>query len=174
MTSGAEPEDVTLKSDKSPHIAGNIPAGSGGLTTKERFESEDINHGSAGWGIIRLFRDAQETPGLYSEPSSLKHSKHSRSGGKGAGDETTVFKDDECTTLCILAVPSYLTPSDFLGFVGEKTRNEVSHFRMIRSERSNRYMVLMRFRNGKKARQWRRDWNGRTFDDMGVSLEHDL
>lgn len=76
--------------------------------------------------------------------------------------------DDDCSILCILAVPSYLSPADFLGFVGEDTRNEVSHFRMIKTARANRYMVLMKFRSGKKAREWQREWNGKVFNSMEV------
>ena len=71
--------------------------------------------------------------------------------------------------MCIPAVPSYLTPSDFLGFVGEKTREEVSHFRMVMTGRMNRYLVLMKFRDGNTARRWRKEWDGKVFNSMEVS-----
>ena len=148
----------------------SMGADSSGLTTKARYEPCDSKEEEVGWGVIRLSRDAEETPGLYEEPPVSKNSKGNKHAVKRDSREIAAFKDEDCTTLCVLAVPSYLTPSDFLGFVGEKTRDEVSHFRMIRSERSNRYMVLMKFRNGKKARVWRREWNGRAFDDFGVRL----
>ena len=61
-----------------------------------------------------------------------------------------------------------MSPSDFLGFVGETTMDEVSHFRMIRTARANRYMVLMKFRSGKKAKEWQRVWNGKVFNSMEV------
>lgn len=80
--------------------------------------------------------------------------------------------DEDCSILCILAVPSYLSPADFLGFVGEETRDEVSHFRMIKTARANRYMVLMKFRNGKKAREWQREWNGKVFNSMEVCFHY--
>lgn len=80
--------------------------------------------------------------------------------------------DEECSILCILAVPSYLSPADFLGFVGEDTRDEVSHFRMIKTARANRYMVLMKFRNGKKAREWQKEWNGKVFNSMEPETCH--
>lgn len=124
-------------------------------------ETQDL-----GWGVIRLYRDAEDTRGLY-EPPPSKSASHGKNRSS-LGVEDAAFKDEDCTTLCILAVPSYLTPSDFLGFVGEKTREEVSHFRMVRTERGNRYMVLMKFRSGKRAREWRRDWNGKAFDGMEV------
>lgn len=77
-------------------------------------------------------------------------------------------EEEDCTTLCILAVPSYLSPSDFLGFVGEKTRDYVSHFRMIRTPRANRYMVLLKFRSGRRAKEWQKEWNGKVFNSMEV------
>jgi BRCA1-associated protein len=78
------------------------------------------------------------------------------------------LSDEDCSVLCILAVPSYLSPADFLGFVGEDTRDQVSHFRMIKTARANRYMVLMKFRDGKKAREWQKEWNGKVFNSMEV------
>lgn len=154
------------------NVANGISAGPRGLATKGRYEPCDPQREELGWGVVRLYRDSDETPGLYDEPSSPKNSRTGRRHLKKDNDEQPHFRDEDCTTLCILAVPSYLTPSDFLGFVGERTRDAVSHFRMIRTERGNRYMVLMKFRNGKRAREWRREWNGKAFDGMEVSLAH--
>lgn len=152
-------------------ITNGISAGPGGLATKGRYEPCDPQQEELGWGVVRLYRDAEETPGLYEDATSPKHARSGRGFVKTERKSGHPFHDEDCTTLCILAVPSYLTPSDFLGFVGEKTRDEVSHFRMIRTERSNRYMVLLKFRNGKKAREWRKEWNGKAFDGMEVNIE---
>lgn len=153
------------------HIANGIGAGSNGLATKGRYEPTSLEEDVLGWGIVRLYRDTEETPGLYEGVNAPRSSKNGRgfSGFGGMGEGPT-FRDEDCTTLCILAVPSYLTPSDFLGFVGERTREEVSHFRMIRTERVNRYMVLMKFRNGKKAREWRKEWDGKVFNSTEVRV----
>lgn len=148
-------------------IANSIVAGHGGLANKGRFEPLNHDEEDIGWGVIRLFRDAEQTPGLYDDAIPSKSKGYKGSTRKGDGEEAH-FRDEDCNTLCILAVPSYLTPSDFLGFVGEKTRDEVSHFRMVRTERGNRYMVLMKFRNGKRAKVWRKEWNGKPFDSMEV------
>ena len=152
------------------HITNGISAGPRGSSTKGRFEPLDSEQEELGWGVVRLWRDSEETPGLYHEPEHHEQSRHGRYASEKKQNTEMPFRDEDCTTLCILAVPSYLTPSDFLGFVGEKTRDEVSHIRMIRTERGNRYMVLMKFRNGKKAREWRREWNGKAFDSMEVSF----
>lgn len=158
----------------------------GGLRTKGRYIALDQQTSDSVWGIVHLYRDAQETPYLSVDeyPADLKgsaaarqpsdelggESRLVRQGGHGeAGVPPSVQPDEDCTTLCILAVPSYLSPSDFLGFVGEATLDDVSHFRMIRTARANRYMVLMKFRSGKKAREWQRVWNGKVFNSMEVS-----
>ncbi|KAI4249894.1 MAG: hypothetical protein LQ352_005500 [Teloschistes flavicans] len=151
------------------HITDDIIAGHGGLATKGRFEPISHNEENVGWGVVRLYRDADDTPGLYDDPASTK-SKNVRGSLRIGDGQEPRFRDEECTTLCILAVPSYLTPSDFLGFVGEKTRDEVRHFRMIRTEKGNRYMVLMKFRSGRRAREWRKEWNGKAFDSMEESF----
>ncbi|KAI4129349.1 MAG: hypothetical protein LQ347_003827 [Umbilicaria vellea] len=160
-------QKVNNKSSVAGHISNGISAGSGGLATKGRYEATEREDIELGWGIVHLYRDAEETPRLNQDLTSTRNSRNHKplSRRNDHADELS-FTDEDCTTLCVLAVPSYLTPSDFLGFVGETTRDDVSHFRMIRTERVNRYMVLMKFRNGRKAREWRKDWNGKAFNSM--------
>ncbi|EUC37519.1 hypothetical protein COCCADRAFT_85287 [Bipolaris zeicola 26-R-13] len=140
------------KSLKHPSHAPNP----GGLATKGKFIPSDLKDTEVGWGVVHLYRDGQETPGLYDEVDR--------------GDKT--FNEEDCTTLCILAVPSYMTPSDFLGFMGEQTREYVSHFRLIRTSRANKYMVLMKFREAKRAREWRKEWDGKPFNSMEPEYCH--
>ncbi|KAF2089457.1 zf-UBP-domain-containing protein [Saccharata proteae CBS 121410] len=135
-----------------PSLSAPRASNGSGLATKGRFVPSDPKNTEVGWGVVHLYRDAQETPGLYEDTSS--------SGG------SELFQEENCTTLCILAVPSYMTPSDLLGYVGEQTREDVSHFRLIRTGRANKYMVLMKFREAKKAKAWRHDWNGKLFNSM--------
>jgi BRCA1-associated protein len=149
---GTEIARPRAKSLKHPAHAPNT----GGLATKGKFIPSDLKDTEVGWGVVHLYRDGQETPGLYDEVD-------------GASKD---FNEGDCTTLCILAVPSYMTPSDFLGFVGEQTREDVSHFRLIRTSRANKYMVLMKFREAKKAREWRKESDGKAFNSMEVRLSY--
>lgn len=138
---------------------------SGGAATRGRFIPSDPKNTDVGWGVVHLYRDAQETPGLYDDTASS-------AGSDGETVKAKSFNENDCTTLCILAVPSYMTPSDLLGFVGEQTREDVSHFRLIRTGRANKYMVLMKFREAQKAKTWRNNWNGRPFNSMESEYCH--
>lgn len=144
-----------------------------GQHMKGRYEPSQGLEGADGWGIVHLYRDSEETPGLYKD-SAYKSSDVWSDAARNlsVGKPYPPPKDEDCTTLCILAVPSYMTPSDFLSWVGEVTRSEVSHFRMVRTSRANRYMVLMKFQNGKKAREWQHEWNGKVFNTMEPETCH--
>ncbi|KAK5070800.1 hypothetical protein LTR51_006812 [Lithohypha guttulata] len=128
-------------------------------------------------GIVHLYRDVEETPGLYRKsdritPSELWHGSAPAKARPPASYSSHPPKDEDCTMLAILAVPSYMTPRDFLAFVGPDTRNAVSHFRMVRTSRVNRYMVLMKFKDGRFARQWQSDWNTKLFNTMEPETCH--
>ncbi|KAK5079829.1 hypothetical protein LTR70_008896 [Exophiala xenobiotica] len=128
-------------------------------------------------GIVHLYRDADETPGLYQNtdriPSTHLWDGSATARARSTGSQhTKPPKHEDCTILSILAVPSYMTPKDFLAYVGKDTRNAVSHFRMIRTSRLNRYMVLIKFKDGRFARQWQHDWNGKVFNSMEPETCH--
>ncbi|KAI0477712.1 glycerol-3-phosphate acyltransferase [Xylariaceae sp. FL0804] len=106
-----------------------------------------------GWGIVHLYREEEASPELF---TSLQ----------AEPDQEEEGRQPDCTTVCIPAVPSYLSPSDFLGFMGEKWRDQVSHYRMVMTGRLNRYLVLMKFRDGKMAKLFRREFDGRVFNVM--------
>ena len=144
--------------------AARVPPGS--LATKGTYVPLNPKNTEIGWGVVHLYRDNKETPGLYNDQDSSAGSESEH--GDNATD-TVKFDDEACTILCILAVPSYMTPSDLLGFLGEQARNDVSHFRLIRTGKSNKYMVLMKFREAYEAKRWRKEWNGKLFNSMDVS-----
>lgn len=103
------------------------------------------------YGIIHLYRDLS---------------------GLGDADLTSIGRrpgsPEEENTLAILAVPSYMTANDFMGFVGEAQKDQVSHFRMIRTEAANRYMVLLKFRTNEAAKVFHSTFNGKAFNSMEV------
>ncbi|KAF8477071.1 BRCA1-associated protein 2-domain-containing protein [Kalaharituber pfeilii] len=150
---------------------------------KARFVALNNKSTEFGYGVVHLYRDGHETEGLYPLPeahattggSSNSHAKppvtssslSNTIDAKQQPQSQSPNADDEpLRTVAILAVPSYMTASDFMGFVGEKTRENVSHFRMIKTGKVNRYMVLMRFRQADAAREFVRLFNGKVFNSM--------
>ena len=84
----------------------------------------------------------------------------------------SAFSDRLNDVVAFLAVPSYMTASDFLGFVGEGARSDVSHFRMIRTKAPNRYMVLLKFYDAAKVKKFLEIFNGKSFNSMDAETCH--
>lgn len=143
-------ESIDMASSREKSSAGG---GGGGLHTKAVYLPSDPKTTEVGWGVVHLYRDAEESALLEKTATVRK---------QDVGRDVD-FKEDDCTTLCILAVPSWMMPSDLLGFVGDEAREDVTHFRLIRTGRANKYLVLMKFRSAKKAKDWQKLYNGRLF-----------
>jgi BRCA1-associated protein len=126
------------------------PLTTGSAASKARFICLGGKNTEFGYGVVHLYRDEHETLGLTE------------------AEQTKELDNEALTTVAILAVPSYMTPSDFVGFVGEGTRDAVSHIRMIRTGKANRYMVLMKFRDKDDARIFVKEFNGKVFNSMEV------
>jgi len=139
---------------------GHAKSSVNGLHTKALYVPSDLKTTDVGYGVVHLYRDIEETASLVDDEAFTRRSMDK--ARRPARDERE-FDPSECTTLCILAVPSWMMPSDLLGFVGDQAREEVSHFRLIRTGRANKYMVLLKFRSAKKAREWQKANNGRLF-----------
>lgn len=139
----------------------DMPPPDAARVTKAEFRALRTGGTDVGWGVVRLYRDGEESDETAQRVDGV---------AEGGGDAQEREGKPDYTTLCIPAVPSYLTPSDFLGFVGEGTRAAVSHFRMVMTGRMNRYLVLMKFRDGEVARRWRVQWDGRVFNSVEVGL----
>ena len=133
-----------------------------GLHTKAVYKPSELELKTTdvGYGVVHLYRDSEESLLLGDDEVFARRSLDRLPRPSSKEDN---FTPDDCSTLCILAVPSWMMPSDLLGFVGDQAREEVSHFRLIRTGRTNKYMVLMKFRSAKKARDWQKANNGRLF-----------
>lgn len=136
-----------------------VKSGTNALHTKALYIPSDPKTTDVGWGVVHLYRDSEESTIEESQGAHVAF----QNLHKARQHADIAFNPDDCATLCILAVPSWMMPSDLLGFVGDEARENVSHFRLIRTERTNKYMVLMRFRSSQKAKDWQRINNGRLF-----------
>lgn len=128
-----------------------------------------------GYGVIRLYREDTEIDQYPSSSSQLDNNKNQtkkklQKSSNKAEEKTESTKPQEDnsknTTLAILAVPSYLTPYDFIGFIGSNARDNISHFRMVRTAQPNRYMVLLKFRTAESAAKFHEEYNGHLFNSM--------
>lgn len=111
--------------------------------------SEPLRAKFVGYGVVRL----------YKQYDSSKES-----------EEIEVESDD--TTVAIVAVPNYFSATDLLVFLGESVTKNVSHFRLIKSDNPNRFMVLMKFRTNESARTFQECFNGKFFNSMESETCH--
>ncbi|KAI9440541.1 BRCA1-associated protein 2-domain-containing protein [Lactarius indigo] len=71
----------------------------------------------------------------------------------------------------VLAVPSWMTPSDFLAFVAP-AQEDMSHLRMVRDTAPNRSIALIKFRKPESALEFAEAYNGKTFNSMNAETCH--
>ncbi|KAJ3372824.1 hypothetical protein GGF31_001361 [Allomyces arbusculus] len=114
-------------------------------TPRGRFEPTHQGTAQIACGILHLYRESPPP-----SPSSPRPTH-------------TVIHTASTNLLCILAVPMYMTPADFLTWLGPIHTAHISHLRMIRDHLPHRYMVLARFRDAAGARACFTERNGRAF-----------
>ncbi|KAJ4150169.1 hypothetical protein LMH87_010932 [Akanthomyces muscarius] len=133
-----------------------------GTATKAACVRLNTHHTNVGWGVVHFYRDEHE-----STASRLTEAEQ-QLGATAVG----VDDDEDCSTLCIPAVPAYMTPGDLWGFIGERWREDISHCRMVMTSKMNRYLVLLKFRHGKVAREWKKMFDGTVFNTMEPQVCH--
>ncbi|KAI0741537.1 zf-UBP-domain-containing protein [Daedaleopsis nitida] len=124
-------------------------------------------------GVVHIFRDYPTGSG---EPSKNPSTNASTAGNAPAHPAETdgpsdanVESDD--VTLAVLAVPSWMTPSDFLTFVAPAA-DGIAHLRMIRDSAPNRSIVVMKFREPANAAEFTEVYNGKQFNSMEPETCH--
>lgn len=147
-------------------------------------------------GILRLYRDTNEIttgeittttkPEVGATTTTTSYSAALSAGKTDASAQpvvateaaagthehgTQIIQPDQGTSVCVLAVPSYLSPGDFLSFVGP-VRSNVSHFRIIRDSVPNRFMVLMKFRTKEATAEFYTRYNGKPFSSLEPEICH--
>ncbi|KAG6045684.1 hypothetical protein E4U33_001284, partial [Claviceps sp. LM78 group G4] len=129
--------------------------GGAGTATKAELVTLESKATEVGWGIVHFYRESEEE-------------QRAVVGGaeKYTQEQDMASSLEECKTLCIPAVPAYMSPSDFLGFVGDGWREELSHCRLVMTSRMNRYLALLNFRESSVARKWKREFDGKVFNSV--------
>ncbi|KAK6204352.1 BRCA1-associated protein 2-domain-containing protein [Scheffersomyces amazonensis] len=130
---------------------------------------EPLKAKSLGKGIIRLYRELEDEEG---DISSLQ-----------LGDNPVDVIPGDDTMVAIVAVPTYFTATDLLGFIGESYMKDISHIRILKSDKPNRFLVLIKFNGIVRAAEFHHIFNGKAFNSMepetchvlyvkGVQIEH--
>lgn len=132
-------------------------AGSG-TATKAKYIPIEPKNTELGWGVVHFYREDEQTQSL----------RLPQPGNELAA--SAVESQEDCSTLCIPAVPAYMSPGDFMGFVGERWHTVISHCRLVMTSKMNRYLVLLKFRDNKSAKEWKRQFDGKVFNTMEVRM----
>ncbi|OMJ21105.1 RING finger protein ETP1-like protein [Smittium culicis] len=73
--------------------------------------------------------------------------------------------------ISVLAVPAYMTPSDFVSYAGI-FRKKISQFRVIRNSSINNYMVIIKFKFSEDAKNFYNYFNGKSFSPLEPETCH--
>ncbi|KAH9066668.1 hypothetical protein EDB87DRAFT_1671970 [Lactarius vividus] len=102
-------------------------------------------------GVVHVFRDAERQKLAEAEE------------GTSTPDASRIMlenADSDGYMVGVLAVPSWMTPSDFLAFVAP-AQEDMSHLRMVRDTAPNRSIALIKFRKPESALEFAEAYNGR-------------
>ncbi|BFZ57141.1 hypothetical protein PYCC9005_004191 [Savitreella phatthalungensis] len=119
-----------------------------GVYQPDQSESVDL-----GAGVVHLYKEGEqsETTGCIKDGADdLIRAQH---------------------VVAILAVPSYMTTADLLGFFGGYVSG-MANIRLVRTAKLNRFMGLIRFRRAKDAKAFRNDYNGKAFNSIDAETCH--
>lgn len=116
--------------------------------------AEPIKAKFLGQGIVRLYREFDDD----SELEDINEDEESHN------ESQEVSGDD--TMLSIVSIPTYFTATDILGFIGESFIESITHIRIIKSERANRFLVLLKFNDILKTAEFQYKFDGKPFNSM--------
>ncbi|CEP19761.1 hypothetical protein [Parasitella parasitica] len=117
---------------------------------------------SLGYGVLYLYRDL-----LPLTEEELPDTKLAKDQSLNISSS----EQGEDTTLCILAVPSYMTVKDFTDFLGS-ANSLIEHYRFIRDFSLNKYTALLRFKDRQSALACYQKFNGRRFNMTEPEISH--
>ncbi|KAJ2520859.1 hypothetical protein GGI11_002177 [Coemansia sp. RSA 2049] len=107
-------------------------------------------------GVLRLYRCGK-----------VHSAQRDGMRGTSSAEEET----NGSAVLAVLAVPGYMTPTDFLSFTGS-FETTIEHVRAIRDDSPNHYMMVLRFRDRASATDFYAYFNGKTFSPLEPEVCH--
>ncbi|KAI0077709.1 zf-UBP-domain-containing protein [Panus rudis PR-1116 ss-1] len=125
-------------------------------------------------GIVHIYREA---PNSYAQAASASAKPTPSTTApipipnKNDSSSAEAATKSEGVLMGVLAVPSWMTPSDFLTFVAPAA-DGMAHLRMIRDSAPNRSIVVISFRNEAEAAEFAEAYNGKQFNSMEPEICH--
>ncbi|PPQ62858.1 hypothetical protein CVT24_006256 [Panaeolus cyanescens] len=111
-------------------------------------------------GTVHIFRDGSSRPSMKELESQV--------AGLSLGD---TLESEDGIMLAVLAVPSWMTPSNFLEFIAP-AEGGISHLRIIRDFAPNRSIAVIKFPNPADAAEFAEAYNGKPFNSMEPEICH--
>lgn len=160
---GSEGADAKGGEEHAALLGPNL--GGVGSATKAKYIPLEMKNTEAGWGIVHLYKESVESASIAETLA-----KSTEPGSSSAGANPVDIEDEDGTILCITSVPGYISPTDFLSWVGDKWRGDVSHYRMVMTSTTYRYMVLMKLKSHTLAVAWQKEFAGKPFPGIQPEL----
>lgn len=86
--------------------------------------------------------------------------------------KSVVSATSDQTMLSILALPTYFTATDLLGYIGDNYLENITHIRILRSEKANRFLVLLKFSDALRAAEFQYHFDGKPFNSIEPEACH--
>ncbi|XP_015691594.2 BRAP2 RING ZnF UBP domain-containing protein 1 [Oryza brachyantha] len=150
-----------------------VPLELPGATSAAPARNPRINHTR---GILHLYRSSSPSSSTASYASAVAATPSSSSSGLAASQLATdcLLPPWRGTSLLVLAVPTRVTPDDFVRFCGPYIEH-ASDINVIRDDGvEDRYSVLVEFEDQKSADGFYLDLNGWRFSSSEVEVCHVL
>lgn len=144
---------VERNSSSRDYRRGELQVDSVEMYYKGAFMSSKTESVSLGQGVLHLYK------------GNLDNITTAGSGSLSLAQECAI------DVLAILAVPSYMTSADLLGFFGESLQ-QISHIRILRTDDLRHFIVLLKFRAVSEAQSFHRKFNGAVFNPMEPETVH--
>ena len=123
-------------------------------------------------GVVHLLRDLSAPPlaeqlseivTVYRKPAVIE-------GGEEAVG--AVYRFPQLSVVLILAIPSFLSPAEFIRFIGTEQLERVERMRLLRDAAPNRYMAILKFNSGLAALDFINQRDERLFSPSEPELCH--
>ncbi|OMJ17244.1 RING finger protein ETP1 [Smittium culicis] len=166
-------ETTDIENDNNQYISPNsrkattvVPMGIFEITPSDISEYE--------LGVLHLYRSS-----ISSHPSKIEIDRNSLKNyhepeAKEYLLQPSVSNNDPSQNgkvISVLAVPAYMTPSDFVSYAGI-FRKKISQFRVIRNSSINNYMVIIKFKFSEDAKNFYNYFNGKSFSPLEPEVCH--